>query len=494
MYKYLDIDKKLEFIIDSASKYMTSFNKEYIKQEVLKAYVFALEAHEWQMRDSWEPYITHPVEATVILLHLKPDLYTIQSCLLHDVIEDTPRTKQDIAEKFWDEVAFLCSWMEKVSKVKYIWEDRNIWSLRKMFVAMAEDLRVIFIKLSDRLHNMRTMNYISKRYKRERISLETLNIYAPIADRLWLHFLKNSLEEECFKVLDPEDYNNLKDKLLELNKSSKSFLMNAESEINKAISNNIFNYEVDFRIKSIYSIYKKMQRKSINKVSELYDLFGIRIIVNDVGDCYKALWIIHNNWIPIPNKFKDYIALPKPNWYKSLHTTVIWLLNNHREQPTEIQIQTYDMKEYSNIWVAAHFDYKEKWSKVANDIDWVKELKEITENLENNDFISSLKIDVFKDRIFVFTTKWKPINLPSWSTPIDFAYYVHTDLWNHISLSKVNSKIHPLDKELHNWDIVEVITDNSKKPNPFWLSFVKTAKAKNRIKNFLKKEDKNSGL
>ena len=354
---------------------------------------------------------------------------------------------------------------------------------------MAEDLRVIFVRLSDRLHNMRTMKYISNKYKKERISLETLNIYVPIADRLWLFYLKNSLERECFKVLKPKDYKDLEKKLIKFNNSGSFFMLNAEKEVKNIISEQVSNYEVDLRIKSIYSIYRKMKIKGVDNINSLYDFFGIRIMVNDLSDCYKVLWIIHNKWAPIPKRLKDYIALPKPNWYQSLHTTVIWLLKDHREQPTEIQIKTYAMKEYADTWVAAHFEYKEKWSKIAKDIAWVKELKDITENLETSDFISSLKIDVFKNRIFVFTPKWKSIDLPAWSTAIDFAYQIHTDIGDHISIAKINSKIYSLDKELHNWDIVEVITDNSKKPNPFWLPFLKTTKAKNSIKNYFKKRE-----
>lgn len=213
-------------------------------------------------------------------------------------------------------------------------------------------------------------------------------------------------------------------------------------------------------------------------------------MVDNEWDCYKTLWLIHNKWTPLPKRFKDYIALPKPNWYKSLHTTVMWLLKQYRKQPTEIQIKTFEMKEFSDLWVAAHFEYKEKWSKVARDIDWVKELKDLTQNIWDSDFVWSLKIDVFKDRIFVFTPKWDFINLPVWSTAIDFAYYLHTDLWNHISIAKVNSKVYPLDKELHNWDVVEIVIDKNKTPNPFWISFVKTLKAKSNIKSFLKKENK----
>ncbi|MDD3646194.1 MAG: RelA/SpoT family protein [Candidatus Gracilibacteria bacterium] len=491
MYDYSKIDKKVEKIIKSVAVYMTYSDKKTINDEIYKAYYYARDAHEGQFRQSGDPYIIHPVEAVGILVSLKPDLDTIQACFLHDVIEDTPKTKDDIEKNFGKQVALLCSGMEKLSKVKYRGEDRNVGSLRKMFVAMAEDLRVIFIKLSDRLHNMQTLRFHPSPEKRERIALETLNIYIPIADRLGLFQLKNALEEECFRNLEPDDYKKLSKELREMRESMESFSHSAEKEIKKVLEEGGINkYEVDYRIKSIYSIYKKMQKKGLDSAKSLYDLFGIRIMVKNETQCYKVLGLIHKKWTPLPNRFKDYIALPKPNGYKSLHTTVIGLLKDFRKQPTEIQIKTFKMKEAADIGVAAHFEYKERGSKVAEDIYWVKELKELTESLENNDFIDSLKIDVFKDRIFVFTPKGDLINLPSGSTPIDFAYYVHSELGDHISVVRINGTVRTLDKELHNGDVIEIVTDKNKKPNPFWLSFVKTTKAKNRIRSYLKKDDK----
>lgn len=487
---YITSDKIINKLIKKVYLYMESIDKNYIEDEIRKAYVYSKNAHEWQFRLSWDPYIIHPVEATLLLLEIKPDIATIQACLLHDVIEDTPKTYDDIKESFWKEVADLCYWMEKLTKVRYTWEDRSIWSLRKMFVSMADDLRVIFIKLADRLHNMKTLKSHPKKEKRERIALETLNIYAPIADRLWLWYFKNSLDEECFKILEPKDYKNIKKQLSDLKESRTSFKKNVENVVNSLFVGSWIDYEIDFRVKSIYSIYKKMKRNNIEDVEDLYDLYWVRIVVQNESDCYRSLWIIHNKCTPIPKKFKDYIALPKVNGYRSIHTTVLWLLKNYRKVPTEIQIKTKEMKEHSDLWVAAHFEYKEKWSKIAKDISWVSELKELTENLWNLDFMDSLKIDVFKDRIFVLTPNWDSINLPAWSTAIDFAYDLHTDLWNHITIAKVNWKIYPLDKELKNWDIVEVIIDKNKTPNPFWASFVKTVKAKNAIKSFMKREDK----
>lgn len=488
---YLKADEKVKLIIKKVCSYLKQIDSDFIEKELNKAYIFAKIAHEGQFRLSGEPYINHPVEATEILLSLNPDIYTIQACFLHDVIEDTSIKLEEIEKNFWKDVAFLCYWMEKLSSVRYTWEDRDIGSLRKMFIAMAQDLRVIFIKLSDRVHNMKTLKFHPKKEKQIKIANETLNIYSPIADRLGLFWIKNILEEECFKILNEKKYIKLKNELKVLNKWSKIFLSEAKKEINFLLKQvGIIDFKIDYRIKSIYSIYKKINKKWLKNAQSLYDIFGIRIIVNNMSDCYKTLWVIHNKWSPLPARFKDYIALPKPNWYKALHTTVVWLLKKNHKQPAEIQIKTHKMMEYAEIWVAAHFEYKEKWSKIAKDINWIKELKEITNNLENNNFISSLKIDVFNNRIFVFTPNWDSINLPNWSTVIDFAYELHSDLGDFIAIAKVNWKIYPLDKELKNWDRIEIIIDKKRKPNPFWLSFVKTNKAKNKIRLSLNKENK----
>lgn len=490
LYDYTKIDQKVSQIAKKASKYLKKLDEDFVIKEIFKAYIFARDAHEWQMRLSGDPYIIHPVEATKILLQLQPDISTIQWCLLHDVAEDTQRTLVDIKKHFWKDVAFLCAWMEKLSKVRYTWEDRSVGSLRKMFIAMAEDLRVVFIKLSDRVHNMKTLKFHPNKIKRQRIALETLNIYSPIADRLWLFGIKNMLEEECFKILNPKAYKSLRRELKDLKIIKENFLEYAEKEIKKLLDEEgIKKYKLDYRIKSIYSIHKKIQKKSLDDATSLYDIFWIRVVLKDVEQCYRVLWLIHNHWTPLPQRFKDYIALPKPNGYKSLHTTVIGLLKKDKKQPAEIQIKTEKMHKYAEIWVAAHYEYKEKGSHIAQDIDWINELKELT-NMWNNDFMSSLKIDVFNDRIFVFTPKWESINLPAGSTPIDFAYHLHSDLWDHITIAKVDGKVYPLDKELSNGNVIEIVIDKSRKPNPFWLSFVKTSKAKSRIRSFLKKEDK----
>jgi len=487
-----EIDTEVNHIVNRAQAYIDHIDEDDISESIIWAYEFAKMAHKSDARLSWEPYISHPVAATTILLSLKPDISTIQACFLHDVIEDTPFTYDDIVEAFWEDVANLCAWMEKLEKVRYRWEDRAIWSLRKMFIAMADDLRVIFIKLADRQHNMETLHHHPKPEKRERIALETLNIYVPIAGRLGLYSFKSSLEEECFKILHPSERGELISQLQELEDSRSEFKNSAILAIGKLLSDVDIAHKVDFRVKSPYSIYRKMQRKNIDHPRDLYDIYGIRIVVPSVADCYRVLWEIHSKYHTLPYRFKDYIALPKPNGYQSLHTTIVWFLKNFTRQPTEIQIRTEDMHTRADIGVAAHFEYKEKWSSIASEVSWVKDLKEMVDSVGNNDLMNSLKIDTFKNRIFVFTPKWDLINLPTGSTPIDFAYHVHTDLGNHIAIAKVNGSIYPLDKELSNGDVIEVTIDKNRKPSPFWLWYVTTIKAKNNIKSFLRKWDKDT--
>jgi guanosine-3',5'-bis(diphosphate) 3'-pyrophosphohydrolase len=487
-----EVDLQVESIITRAQSYMQWLDENEVKEQIIQAYEFAKNAHRDHARLSGEPYIFHPVAATEILLSLSPDIATIQACFLHDVIEDTDFSHDDIKDVFGKDVAELCSGMSKLEKVKYRWEDRTIGSLRKMFIAMADDIRVIFIKLSDRQHNMQTLMNHPKPDKRKRIALETLNIYVPIAGRLGLYGMKSALEEECFKILHQEDYKQLIQDMEELKGTRKEFQNSAILEIEKILEWLDIAHSVDFRVKSTYSIYKKMKKKGIDQPKDLYDIYGIRIVVPSVADCYRVLWEIHSTWYTLPYRFKDYIALPKPNGYQSLHTTIIGFLKNFTQQPTELQIRTQDMHTRAEIWVAAHFEYTESGSKIATDIDWVSDLKEAVSNVWNNDLISSLKIDTFKDRIFVFTPNGDLINLPTGSTPIDFAYHVHTDLWNHITIAKVNAAVHPLDKELQNGDVIEVIIDKNRNPSPFWLWYVKTIKAKNNIKAYLRKWDKDT--
>jgi len=491
---YTTSEALLASIISETNKYFHDGKDEERAKRLRETYEFARDAHEWQFRKSGEPYITHPLEAAKLLLILKPDIVSIQSCILHDVIEDTEKTKEDIKEKFWEDVAHICEWLSKLSAIKYQWEERTIESLRKMLVAMVDDLRVIIVKLADRLHNMQTLEFHPDPKKRERIALETLNIYAPIADRLGIFDFKEMLETECFKNLYREDYEKIQKELEELREEQVFFINKAKSLIREVITDDIPIVDVSYRIKSPYSIYRKLKRKeySYSHTRDLYDLFAIRIITDSVPHCYEILGILHNRFVPMPKRFKDYIALPKENGYQSLHTTVVGLFPEVRSQPTEVQIRTPSMHKQAEIWVAAHFEYSETWaSKSSKDSYWVQTIKSIIgEEHDGGTFMSEMHVNIFSDQIFLFTPKGDIITLPQGSTPIDFAYAIHSNLGNKLAIAKVNGQVVPLDYVLHNGESVQIITDAHKKPNPIWLSFVKTSKAKDYIRQFINREER----
>lgn len=361
-------------------------------------------------------------------------------------------------------------------------------------IAMVDDLRVIIVKLADRLHNMQTLGFHPKPEKQERIALETLNIYAPIADRLGIFTFKEQLENECFQILYPEDYKNITEELAKLEKEQTFFLEKVQETMKKTIGDGIPVNSIGYRVKSPYSIYKKISRKGneYSEVSDLYDLFAVRIITDSVRHCYEVLGILHNAFIPMPRRFKDYIALPKENGYQSLHTTVVGLFPELRSQPTEIQIRTVQMHEQAENGVAAHFAYSESGkSKIAKDSYWVETIKQIIdENKSGGEFMLDMKVNVFSDQIFVFTPKGDIINLPKGSTPIDFAYHIHSDIGNSLAIAKVNGKVVPLDYKLHNGESVSIIRDKNNKPKPIWLSFVATSKAREYIRQFINREER----
>lgn len=491
---YSIADDLMRVLIERVSSYM-SVPSDQIEQTLMDTYYFARDAHHGQLRKSGEPYITHPIQAAFLLLHLKPDLTSIQSCILHDVIEDTPFDKAEIEKRFGHDVAVICEWLSKLSAIKYRGEERTIESLRKMLIAMVEDLRVIIVKLADRLHNMQTLDHHPDPKKRERIALETLNIYAPIADRLGIFHVKEMLETECFRVLHPDDYIKITQELSDLKDEQEYFINDAKTIIREMIPESVPIIDISYRIKAPYSIFKKLQRKeySYSHARDLYDLFAIRIITDTIPRCYEVLGFLHNVFVPMPKRFKDYIALPKENGYQSLHTTVVGLFAKVRSQPTEIQIRTPEMHIQAEIWVAAHFEYSEKGKSVrSSDSYWVKTIKEITEaTLEWGEFMKEMEMSVFSDQIFCFTPKWDIITLPKWATPIDFAYAIHTRLGNELTIAKVNGQVVPLDYNLHNGESVQIVTDVHRKPNPIWLSFVKTEKARAHIRQFINREERN---
>ncbi|MBI2459053.1 MAG: bifunctional (p)ppGpp synthetase/guanosine-3',5'-bis(diphosphate) 3'-pyrophosphohydrolase [Parcubacteria group bacterium] len=451
------------------------------------AYDFAVKAHAGQKRKSGEPYIQHCLHTAFTLVQIKADLETIIAGLLHDIPEDTEFTLADIEKNFGKETASLVEGITKLSKIKYRGIERYRESLRKMFLAMAQDLRVILIKFADRLHNLRTLEYLPLE-KRQRIARETLEIYAPVAGLLGVWRLKLQMEDICFKYLYQEDYKKLAYKYeVEKKLEHNQYIQKVKNLLGAKLREAKIPFKITSRFKNLYSIYLKLRKKE-RKFDEIYDVFALRIIVPDIADCYKALGIIHALWRPNPGRFKDYIAVPKPNGYKALHTTVY----GPGGKPAEFQIRTKEMDDGAKYGIAAHWFYKLDGGRGKNahrQPAWVKEILNIQKETENtSDFIKQIEFDVFNDRIFVFTPKGDVFDLPEGSTPIDFAYYVHSDVGNQAISALVNDKIAPLDVELKNGDLVEIITDKKRKgPNRDWLKFIKTATARNKIKQNLRR-------
>ncbi|MBC7498779.1 bifunctional (p)ppGpp synthetase/guanosine-3',5'-bis(diphosphate) 3'-pyrophosphohydrolase [Candidatus Gracilibacteria bacterium] len=491
---YSRSDRLTNEIIDAMVGYFGEEKRSLIQQTIWDTYIFAREAHATQIRKSGEPYIEHPLEAAKLLLRLKPDLVTVQSCILHDVIEDTPQTEADIERLFGRSVAEICQGLSKLSTIRYRGEERTIESLRKMLLAMVSDLRVIMVKLADRLHNMQTLDHHPDPAKRERIALETLNIYAPIADRLGIFEFKEALETECFRILHPAEFTRITTELASLREEQDFFIHKAKEVIRGVISDEVPIIDISYRIKAPFSIYRKLSRKdySYTHTGDLYDLFAIRIITDDIRHCYEILGVLHNIFVPMPKRFKDYIALPKENGYQSLHTTVVGLFPDLRSQPTEIQIRTREMHLQAEVGVAAHFEYSETGqSNKSKDSYWVQTIKGIVDiDQGGGEFMNDMKMNVFEDQIFVFTPRGDIMTLPKGSTPIDFAYSIHSNLGNTVTIAKVNGRVVPLDYILHNGESIEIITDKDRKPKPIWLSFVATAKAKEYIRQFINREER----
>jgi len=417
-------------------------------------------------------------------------------CLLHDVLEDTDVTLDEMREEFSEKIIPLLKGLEKLGTVYYEGKERQVENWRKMFLAMATDIRVILIKLADRLHNIRTLQYI-REDKRKRIAEETLSIYSPIAARLGIYRIKNELDDLCFKFRYPESYDELVADMKESIGKQQKHMKKSKRALLKALEKAGIDAQIEGRVKHLYSIHKKLKRKEKNYVSELYDIFALRIIVKDEAECYQALGVVHKNWTPLSYRFKDYIAKAKPNGYQSLHTTVIGLSKDLNNQPIEIQIRTKEMNLVAKYGIAAHWQYKDKGGysiAVPEDkIEWVKNLASLHDNLKsNNEFIESLNVDIFNDRIFIKTPKGEVLDLPIQATPVDFAYGIHTEVGHKCRGAKVNGKIVPLDHKLKNGQVVEILTTKIAKPNRYWLSFVKTSHAKNSIKGWFNSQDRDN--
>ena len=477
-----------------------SMFKRVDNKTILKAYNFALKYHGDQKRRSGEPYIIHPLQVAYTLSEIGLDEATLCAALLHDVVEDTGATNEDIVREFGQEVAEMVSGVTKLSNIQFATvEENQVENYRKMFLAMGKDIRVILIKLADRLHNMRTLKFL-KRDRQIAISQETRDLYAPLANRLGLYKIKVELDDLSFKYLHPEDYREISAGIDRKKEERLKFLDKIMLDIRKELKKNRVDCEVTGRAKHFYSIYKKMKRDN-SSIDQIYDLFAIRIIVNSVKDCYAALGIVHEMYNPMPGRFKDYIAVPKPNMYQSIHTTLL----GEKGTPFEIQIRTWDMHKVAEFGIAAHWAYKEanflglgKQNVVVkqDELAWLRETIEWQKEMDNpQEFLDTLKKELFEDEVYVFTPKGSIKVLPKDATPIDFAYSIHEQIGHHMIGAKVNSKIVSIITKLKSGDIVEIITsENSRGPSMDWLKFVKSSQARNRINGWFKKENKEENI
>ena len=470
-----------------------SINKNIDIEKLKKAYVYSKNAHEGQLRKSGEPFFIHPLAVSLIVAELEVDSDTIVACLLHDTIEDTDVDFENIEEEFGHSVAQLVDGVTKLTKMHYeTKKEIQVVNLRKMFLAMAKDIRVILIKLVDRLHNMRTLKYQSEAKKQEK-ALETLEIYVPIAHRLGIFKIKGELEDLCLLYLEPEIYYDLSSKMNKKLSERKSYIDSVISQISESLDETHMSYEIYGRPKNFYSIYKKLKYQN-KEFSEIYDITAIRILVDSVKDCYAALGVVHTMWKPMPGRFKDYIAMPKPNMYRSLHTTVM----GNEGEPFEVQIRTHEMHRVSEYGIAAHFSYKEKkgMSNIDEKLVWLRQMMEWQGDIDNpEEFMDSLKIDILNHQVYVFTPQSSVVELPDGSTPVDFAYKIHTEVGNKCVGAKVNGRIVPLSFKLSTGEIVEIMTQkNSNGPSRDWLTFVKSTQAKNKIKHWFKKERREENI
>ena len=461
---------------------------------LLHAYDFARDAHRNQKRASGEPYFIHPCAVAEILVDLGLDAETIAAALLHDVIEDTPVTEEDVRREFGESVLTLVAGVTKLDKIVFkSQEEEEAENFRKIFIAMAKDIRVIIIKLADRLHNMRSLNFLSKE-RQQKMARETLDIYAPIAGRLGISQVKCELEDLCLKYLDPAAFEYLVENIHQKLEERNRFVDFVVEEINGILEESRIHGEVFGRPKHFYSIYKKMKDKR-KTLDQIYDLTAVRVIVGTVDECYEVLGKIHKKWKPVPGRIKDYIATPKPNLYQSLHTTVV----TNFGQPFEIQIRTEEMHRTAEYGIAAHWKYKENRSEESSldaRIAWIREVMELQGGLKDSkEFMDTVKGELYSTELLVFTPQSKVISLPAGATPVDFAYAIHSEVGNKCTGAKVNSKIVPLNTKLETGDVVEIITSpNSKGPSRDWLKFIKSSSARAKIKSFYKKEMKEENI
>ena len=463
---------------------------------ISNAYELAREAHEGQKRASGEEYIIHPLNVAYILSDMHLDEAAISAALLHDVVEDTTFTIEEMQEKFGDEVAMLIDGVTKLGKIEYkSKEEQQLENYRKLFLAMAKDLRVILIKLADRLHNMRTLKYM-RADKQKRIARETIEIYAPLANRLGISNIKCELEDLCLRYLEPEIYYDLVENVKQKRQERQAFIDDAMAQLREKLVSAGMKAEIRGRAKHFYSIYRKMRRDN-KDISEIYDLSAVRGLVETESECYGVLGLIHAMWKPMPGRFKDYIAMPKSNGYQSLHTTVMT-----RGYPLEIQIRTFAMHQVSEYGFAAHWKYKEtgKSTNAANAYDqkmsWLRQMVNLQQELADpREYVEALKVDVFADEVFVFTPRGDVIGLPKGSIPLDFAYRIHTEVGHHCVGAKVNGKLVPLEYKLKNGDIVSIITNKANNgPSRDWLNIVASSETRNKIRSWFKKATREENI
>ena len=468
---------------------------------ILKAYNYAKENHGSQCRKSGEPYIIHPLQVAYILADIGLDESTICAALLHDVVEDTEVTHEDLVRDFGEEIANMVAGVTKLGELRYqaSTEERQVENYRKMFLAMGKDIRVIIIKLADRLHNLRTLKYL-RRDRQIANAKETMELYAPLANRLGIYSLKWELEDLAFKYLYPEEYRELVEGIDKKREERLKFIEKIMGDIRGALKKQKIEAEVTGRAKHLYSIYRKMKRDN-KTLDQIYDLFALRILVNSVKDCYTALGVVHEMYSPMPGRFKDYIAVPKPNMYQSIHSTLL----GEKGTPFEVQIRTWEMHRIAEYGIAAHWAYKEanygkkgkQVVEVTNDkLSWLRETLEWQQDMKDpQEFLNTLKTELFEDEVYVFTPKGKILVLPREATPIDFAYSIHEEIGNHMVGCKINSKMMPIITKLKSGDIIEIMTSDSQKgPSRDWLKFIKTTKAKSKIQSWFKKEQRTENI
>src|SRR3954463_15468505 len=482
---------RLNDILERVGQYRPDADLDLVK----KAYVYSAKVHQGQVRKSGEPYLVHPLEVAGLLAELKLDEASIVAGLLHDTIEDTLATPAEIRELFGDEVLSLVEGVTKLGTFSHgpssSQEEKQAENFRKMLVAMAKDIRVILVKLADRTHNMRTLEHM-KPEAQQRIAQETLDIYAPLANRLGIQWIKIELEDLAFKYLNPREFGDVEQQVAQTQKDRAKYIADIVLLLKGKLEEAGLEASVQGRPKHLYSIWKKMRKNDLNSVSEVHDIVAFRLILKSVPACYEALGLIHSLWRPVPGRFKDYIAIPKPNMYQSLHTTVI----GPTGERIEIQMRTEEMHQVAEEGIAAHWAYKEgKSAKDEQKFAWLRQLMEWQQDLKDpREFLETVKVDLFTDEVFCFTPKGDVRSLPQGSTPVDFAYAIHSDVGGRCVGAKINGKIVPLRYKLKNGDQIEVLTSPQAHPSKDWLTFVKTSRAQQKIRGFIKQQQREKSL